>query len=124
MALLSPNQWSIKHLLEWNPSSSLGIHLTCTMLICLVYAHPQIVTRLVCASNPLVYLVIAEKIMQEKKLFLNNNNDNIDNNNSSKSSWISSVFSFDNNKFPYMTVYCICYSLGGVIAHGNGYPWT
>lgn len=116
------HQWSIRQVLEWNPSSSLGVHLICSLMICLVYAHPQIITRLVCSSNPLIYLVIAEKIMQEKKILLN-----INNKNSIKSmndSWTSSLLSLDNQRFPYMTIYCICYSLGGVIAHANGYPWT
>lgn len=74
------------------------IHLYCILLIGSLYAHVQILTRLICSSSPIIYITMAEIIMNYNTYHIYYHN--------------------------YLYIYLYLYIVLGILLYPNYYPWT
>jgi len=84
-------------------------HLLPIVFIGLTMAHVQILTRLVCAASPYVYIlmarILAPVLGEELK---------------EKETKVEEV----SREVKWLAGYLVVYGVGGMILHGNHFPWT
>lgn len=71
------------------------VHLLASLIVCTFFAHVQVSTRILCASNPLVYIALGELLQSKHE-----------------------------RQRQMVLVYLAVYSVVGMALHVNNFPWT
>jgi GPI mannosyltransferase 2 len=99
-------------------ASVFAIHLILTLFVGILFAHVQILTRLVCASSPLIYWLLASKIKHEITVAIQH----LRNRDTNSFNSMQGIITFLKN-LP-IALYTTMFTVLGTILHSNNFPWT